>query len=137
MLGLPQPAPEPILTIAPPPARIMCGSTARLHQIRALQVDGHDAVEGRFVGVQHRAERADRRVVDQRIDAAVTRQRRSTTLATSAALETSASIRSACSPRSFNSARKPGNGVGAVLEICGASSPNADDGMAKRRKAQA
>ncbi len=72
MLGLPQPAPEPTLTIAPPP----CADHVRQHgaaaQIRPLQIDGHDAIERRFVRIQHGAERTDRRIIDQRVDAAVT-----------------------------------------------------------------
>ena len=45
-------------------------------QIRPLQIDRHDPVERRFVGIQHRAQRTDRRVVDQGIDSSMTCQRR-------------------------------------------------------------
>ena len=49
------------------------GATA---QIRALQIDRHDAIERRLIGVQHRAQRADGRIVDQSVNSSMTLQRR-------------------------------------------------------------
>ena len=126
MLGLPHPAPEPTLTMAPPPVLDHVRQHGAAAQIRSLQVDRHDAVERCLVGIQHRAERTDRRVVDQRIDPAVTLpaspqrllQRRRRRIRPLPSNRPAGRVPSA--PTQARECRPA-----AVLDICGASSPKA------------